>query len=369
MQRKHRFLALAFLATACSLYSQDSNSGRNETFTGETVGDRRALLMRTLAELEGRTLDVRLYPNLNADPEKYVKVSVPVAGSALQLPAIRKTYPAVSRLSSVFFQASDQTDQAIADALHDWVFLIPYTENPFYSQWASGESARPYEPYWKFLDAEGKPMASASVEIRMVLYSSMPDTPDVHVKTVMLDENGRVRRLYCGGGRFVFTVRHPQYGSASVSYLGYSNEPLSAYFVPLVSKDSPVAAQSIRGTVVDTEGRPVKDAYVRATQWEPPGIGPAASSARFAIGAVTDEQGRFAFSEPVLTEDLSSARPAPAGRPYWLLIQPPKSLNLRQLGGQNTIVVQTGDQPRFTLTAMNADTAFHIFAHYCPNVS
>jgi hypothetical protein len=360
MRCNHRFWIIVLLAAVSGIGSQEKANV-----------DPRERLAQSRGALEGRQLIVRVYPNLDAAPEKYIKASAPFNDSALQLPAIKMAYPSISRLSSIFFQAADQTDPTIASALDGVVFLIQYSEYPFTFPWFSSDGNKPYNPYWTFLDAQGIPMAGASVDIRIASYGSTPEFPSVFVGHAALDERGRLNRILSGGGTFVFTVQHPNYGIASVSYMGAINDPSGIYVVPLVPKDSQAAAQSIQGTVIDNEGRPVKGAYIRCTPSESPAPQPApkpqSSIIRFSSGAITDGKGRFAFCEPIISEDFTSVRPAPAGRRYRLEILPPKSLNLRQLGSQNQFIIQTATRPTYTLTSMNAETSFHTFAFKHPD--
>jgi hypothetical protein len=360
MRWKNRFWTIVLLAAVSGISSQEKANV-----------DPRERLAQSRGALEGRKLIVRVYPNIDAAPDKYIKVGVPFNDSALQLPAIKMAYPSVSRLCSIFFQTADQTDPVIASALEGFVFLIQYSENPWPLQWFSNNGNKPYNPYWTFLDAQGAPMAGASVDIRMVFYSGIPESPGVYLRHATLDEKGRLNRIISAGGTFAFTVQLPNYGIASVSDMGALNDPLSLYVVPLVPKDSHAAAQSIQGTVIDNEGRPVKGAYIRCTRAESSAPGPASkpqsSILRFSSGAITDEKGRFAFCEPIISEDFTSVRPAPAGGRYRLEILPPKLLNLRQLGSQNQFVIQTANRPKYTLTSMSGETSFHTFAFKRPD--
>jgi hypothetical protein len=370
MRWKNRFWTLVLLVAVGGIYSQEKPVVRDSPPEGGAVADPRVLLMQARGTLEGRKLTVRVYPNLDTAPEKYIKVGVLFNNSALQLPAVKMTYPSVSRLSSIFCQAADQTDPIVADALEGFVFLTQYSEYPWAFQWFSSEGNKPFNPYWTFLDARGAPMAGASVDIRIASNGSLPELSGIHVGHTTLDEKGRTNRILSVGGTFVFTVQHPDYGIASVSYMGAINDPLGIYIVPMVPKESPTAARSIQGTVIDNEGRPVKGAYIRCTSSEPSSTQatpkPQSSIIRFASGAITDEKGRFAFSEPII-EDFASVRPAPAGRRYRLEILPPKALNLRQLSSQNQLIIQTATRPTYTLTPMNSGTSFHTFVFKHPD--
>jgi hypothetical protein len=360
MRWTNRFWIPLLLAAVGGMFSQENANV-----------DPRALLMQARSALEGRNLVVRVYQNLEVNPEKFIKVSVPINNSMLQLPAIKAVYPSVSRLSSLFFQTADQTDKTIASALDGSVFLTQYSDDAWYPQWFFGDISKPYNPYWTFLDAQRMPMAGASVEIRITAYGMMPDSPSVLVGHATLDEKGRLKSIVPGGGSIVFAVQHPEYGIASIMYIGAIKNPQGIYVIPLVPKGSKAVAQAVRGTVVNNEGRPVKGAYVRCTPLEPSANPstpkPQTSVIRFTSGVITDERGRFAFSEPVISEDLASIHPGPAGGRYRLEILPPKSLNLRQLSSQYQSVIQTSNRLAYTLTPMNSAISFHTFAFKHPD--
>ena len=83
---------------------------------------------------------------------------------------------------------------------------------------------------------------------------------------------------------------------------------------------------------------------------------------RFFSEAVTDENGTFAFCQPIVSDDLESITLAPAESRYGLCIEPPHVLNLRQLGWPIPISVKPGSRSIYTLTPMSAAVAFHTFA-------
>jgi hypothetical protein len=379
MKWKNQFRTILLLATVIGVYGQESGTIRIVPSASEAVADRRASMMQAI---DGRTLIVRVYQNLYVDSEKCVKVSVPVRGGQLQLSAIKKAHPAVSSLSYIFFQASDQTDEAVAVALERFVFLIPYPDQvgrPL--QLLPAINNKPLDPYWTFLDAQGKPMAGASVEVRITgssfggsLFGSPTDegvqdsygkySSSIYVGQSTLDEKGRIKRLISGGGAFVFRVQHASYGIASVLKMGVVDD-LGIYVVPLAPKDSAAAAQSIQGTVVDSKGQPVKGAHVSFKPAQPSGA--VSGSMRFNWGAFTDEKGRFFFCEPLISEGPLSISPAPVTGRYQVEILPPKSTNLRRLSLQNVLVSTAEGPPTYTLTSMDANTAYHTFAFKYPD--
>jgi hypothetical protein len=382
---RNRFRVILWLAAVIGAYGQESGTIRTVPSASGVVADRRAFVLQAI---EGRTLVVRVYQNLYVDPEKCVKVGVPARGGQMQLTAIKKAHPSASPLSHIFFQASDQTDETVARALEGLVFLFPYPdqiEQPL--QLFSAINNKPIDPYWTFLDAQGIPMAGASVEIRITassfgssLFGSPADegfqdsygkySSSIYVGQSILDEKGRIKRIISGAGTFIFKVQHPRYGIASVLKMGEIGDA-GIYVVPLAPKDSPVAAQSIQGTVVDSKGQPVKGAHASFKHMNPPRAKPSgvpiSGSMRFNWGAFTDEKGKFSFCEPLISEEPLSVIPAPAKGPFQIEILPPKSANLRRVSMQNVLVNSAEGPPTYTLTPMDATTAYHTFAFKYPD--
>jgi hypothetical protein len=383
MRLKNLFRATMILAALSGICGQKSGPFRAMP-SGRGAGLDFSSVTQLFKAMEGHAIIVRVYQNPYVDSEKYVKVSVPFSEGKMQLPVIRKTYPMVSRLSYVYFQASDQKDRTVADALDGFIFILPYADHllqlpePSLGNIAAFNNKQ-QNPYWTFLDAHGAPMAGASVEIRIAHQFGNPNpssSPSIYVGQVPLDEKGRLKRIFCFMeiSEFIFTVRHPRYGIASVnnSHIPPDSQR-SVYIVPLLPKGSPTAAQSIQGTVVDIDGRPVKGAYIRVTPIEQPTVQqPSIPSQSTNLTfkndacALTDEKGWFAY-EPSPSDDQSILSPPPAGRRYWIEIMPPKSLNLRQMGMQTPVLIKAGSRSTYTLAPMNAITSFHTFAFKYPD--
>jgi hypothetical protein len=199
MRWKNRFWAVMFLVATSGVIGRPSS-----IIVIEALREFPSFMEEALQALKGRTLNVRVYQNLSVDPEKYIKVSVPVSSGRLQLSAIKKSYPSVSRLSYVFCRASDQADQAAARALEGIVFLIPYSDQAWPSVLTKpGLNNKPPNPYWTFLDAQGIPMAGASVEIRIANHLGglrfMSDdsayASSIYVGESTLDDKGRLKGI------------------------------------------------------------------------------------------------------------------------------------------------------------------------------
>ncbi len=340
MRWKIGFEVVVLATAAVVAWGQTNGTGGQVSAEDRREAEQFAAGMRSCREamqtLKGHRLVVRVYPNISVDPEKYVKASVPFDASGVQLSAIKAVCPLVTQYAQIIFQTADQTDPAVARAFDDAVFLILYRDAPWQPQWVHGDG-QTLEPYWTFLDAQGKPMSGALVQIGMMPSNrAISDHAGIHVRQATLDEKGRLKRIVSGGGEFVFIVQHPSYGTASVAReLGIA--PSSGlYVLPLVPKGTSAATQAVQGTVVDGDGRPVAGAWVYCALSSPSSAQPAREAGparmRFFSEAVTDENGTFAFCQPIVSDDLKSISPAPAESRYGLCIEPPQVLHLRQLG-------------------------------------
>lgn len=218
--------------------------------------------------------------------------------------------------------------------------------------------ALPRQKWCAFVDALGRPMAGATVEVvrsptwesRQPGKSSLPP--------VRLDEAGRLRpppenpmlQLCC------FLVHDPNYGTAIVEprtrMLGKPDEPLDLCAVPLVPAATQEDERSIWGTVVDSDGVPIPEAVLQCAEvrilgggslrvWCP---GPP-TMIRFAK-VLTDAQGRFSMHLPLGNDDGALGRSVPPGATYEVTIDSATGVKLQRLhaqlvaGREHTIVVE-----------------------------
>jgi len=108
--------------------------------------------------------------------------------------------------------------------------------------------------WWIFSRRPGRSDPGASVEIS--LYNS-----EIESKIILgrgtLDKQGRLKRIK--GANFSFTISHPNYGTSTIEsqqHPDVKNLPES-YIIAMVPLDSPAAAGAIRGTVTDSQDKPV----------------------------------------------------------------------------------------------------------------
>jgi len=338
-------LVAVVLPWPLAAYGADQPQDRNDT-----------ALAQACEALDGRDVVIRMYPDAISDPGKFVKVTAPLAGVNVRFEAIRGAHPPVSERVRYLIWAEDQTDQVVAKALGRRVHLGSYHEQNRLSIWIVAADQK-YQPYWTFLDALGKPIPRASVD--MALSWNMDEIP---LFKATLDERGRLRRRLSGGATFVIKVEHPDYGVARVSYMNSRDHVSGVYVVPLVRLDSQAVTASIQGTVVDTDGNAVPDAIVTCTGLAKPGRQPEPAHRGIYSSAVTNREGWFAMCLPIMTQQLEIKGLPEPGTQYMIRIEPPKSSNLRQTNPFEPLVVAVGTQMTFTLTRMDANESFHTFA-------
>jgi hypothetical protein len=309
--------------------------------------------------LEGKPLIVRVYADPVNHPEAFRQVTVPIRMCRVSPDAIRSAFGLIPDKAPLVALGRDQSHEAVAAVLGDYVFARAYRPQ--------GESLYLYPPFfddpghewWVFLDALGQPVREASVEIG--LYEATSDVRVILDKG-RLDAQGRLKRIREGYlyGKLIFTVSHPNYGTATTEYtsLPAIKDAPETYVVPLVPLDSPAAAGACRGTVTDSQGKPVASVTISCEGLtSPPGERLNVFGGRFMGTAITNEQGRFAGYWPIFKEGAPSDDLVPAGSLYMVRIEPNKSLNLRQYEGS----LVAGADATIALSAMQADEFLHTF--------
>jgi len=324
--------------------------------------------------LDGCTGVVRVYPDAIDDPKHFetIRVSMTVRSVeqhrrrgrgirrilTISHERIRAACPTISPGAYVVFFGADQTDEAVRTVLAECVYVTSYREN---SLWTINlrleDPAR--QPWWTFADALGDPIAGATVEIRYPI-----DSPgdSLCLGEVMLDDQGRPKPLR-SVEPLIFQLSHPDYGCARVRHQRTRTGELhGVVFVPLIPLDSEKIASSIQGTVLDSAGNPVPGVTVQCSELRSADGQRLNRYLRYGRDAVTDGQGWFSLCAPLATEDGASAGLPPTGSRYRLKIQPPRRLNLRQLGDPTPLSVLVGTRKTYTLTPMETKKNFHTFA-------
>ena len=329
--------------------AQTASAGR----TGQLHRDIQQLAGELLA---GQVLIVRIYPNPADDPRSFKKVRVLLAELGFEHSAVKAVDPALSEGACIAVLGADQTDETVTTVLGRWVSATLYRPDGQVNLMPASEEPDCY-PFWTFFDAEGEPIANATVEIG---YATDQGTV-IWLESAKLDERGQLARL-SPSGAFTFRVEHSDYGRAVVSNRGHKHEPSGIYVVPLIRRDSPTVASSVQGTVRDTEGRPVCDAEIWCPQIVDANNTRHDMYGRYRYYALTDAEGEFSLCLPFLTDDLViEGLPAPGSR-YEIQIKPPKYRNLRQYGQQGKARIVAGTCQTFTLTPLEPGKAFHTFS-------
>ncbi len=235
--------------------------------------------------------------------------------------------------------------------------------------------ALPKDKWCVFLDALGKPMAGATVEVYFA--SRWEATPQTPLDSVQLDEAGRLRPPYrCPFlQQCCFLVSDPNYGMAIVEPYADTGmsiaEPVSSCIVPLTPVGTRADERSLWGKVVDSNEKPVAGAIVRCREVTIPGhnrlrafFGPQAMSDKCAR-VPTDDAGRFGMHLPLANADGSLGRPVPPDAKYEVVIDAPPGLGLEPFSGslaagvEHTITMQSvGTAPK-TFTGVLVFTDGH----------
>lgn len=315
---------------------------------------------RAIDALDGRSLVARVYLNPQTDPERFEKISLPVAGGRIRFSSIKSSCPSISDASVVFIGARDQAEPAAADALGRHVFMSRYFANDD-PRLAFLASKNEYSPYWTFIDAQGEPIPNASIEVAACAVNAMGDIP---LYKAMSDERGRLSRLI--GPMFILKVEHPNYGIATVMYMNQEEDPCGVYVVPLVPRDCEAFASSIQGSVIDSDGSPIPGVTVTCSDLiDSNGVhaSPYDGLYKLTYGrAVTDAKGWFALCLPVVTKDAQwKGLPSP-GTQYFVEVEPPKASNFRGPEKFRPVPVLAGSERTFTLAKMDTQEFFRTFA-------
>ena len=218
--------------------------------------------------------------------------------------------------------------------------------------------ALPKEKWCAFVDALGRPMAGATVDVVTSPTWEQRRPGKTSLPSIRLDEAGRLcpppenpTLQFC-----CFLVYDPNYGTAIVEprlhALGKPDEPADLCVVPLVPAATQEDERSIWGTVVDSEGVPIPEAVVQCAEVRTLGGG---SLRRWCPGqpttigfakVLTDAQGRFAMHLPLANSDGTLGRPVPPGATYEVMIDSATGVKVQRLhaqlaaGREHTIVVE-----------------------------
>jgi hypothetical protein len=230
--------------------------------------------------------------------------------------------------------------------LHAFLFVVihpdcgPLTAMSYHGFQMPGQDHRltvpalPKDNWTVFVDALGRPMAGATVQVFTFPVWEYNRGQDSSLPPVRLDEGGRLRppETHPLLEQCCFLVQDPNYGMAIVEppmhVSAGGGEPLSLCPVPLVAAGTRADERSIWGTVVDSNGVPASGVMLQCTRVNVPGGGsldawwPWQRCSGKQAKVLTDGEGRFAMHLPLAKSDGSIGRSVPPGATYEVTINP-----------------------------------------------
>jgi hypothetical protein len=261
---------------------------------------------------------------------------------------------ATGRMQSPRVSAQCRLRHVLFTVIHPDCGPMPAVANFFASESENTlfVSALPKDRWRVFVDALGRPMAGATVEIlpssawpggrQSETSESRPSVAQGPV--VVLDEAGRLRPnprdslfMLCS-----FLVYDPNYGIGIVEPPGGLpglKESASLFVVPLTAVGTQADERSIWGTVVDVNDDPVAGAVLRCGMIRTPGGGSLQAWWPWQTGGLrqakvlTDREGRFAMHLPLADSDGKLGRPVPPGATYEVMIEAPAAQDFQRFHG------------------------------------
>ncbi len=137
--------------------------------------------------------------------------------------------------------AEDQTDQAVAAVVGEFIYAQDYRFGPAFSIWPR-ELAPPRYQWCLFQDADKQPIADATVEVMVGRGYQWNEGVWLWIRQAKLDEQGRLKTPRSGSGgfdKFVFMVHYPEVDAVPVgpTALDLPDQPHRIYTVPVLPKD------------------------------------------------------------------------------------------------------------------------------------
>jgi len=188
--------------------------------------------------------------------------------------------------------AEDQTDQAVAAVVGEFIYAHDYRFGGAFSIWPR-ELAPPRYQWCLFQDADKQPVASATVEVMIGRGYQWKEGVWLWIRQTKLDEQARLKTPRAGSGgfdKFVFMVHCPDFAEVPVGphVMELPNEPHLIYTVPVLPKDKWCVFK-------DALGNAIPNATVeifQGVEWRKDISGPAAT-------VKLDEKGRL---KPLLSD-------------------------------------------------------------------
>jgi len=357
------WLLLAVSFTSASFPNQEQDTPAESL--KEIEEERRALQdkdmkMQRLVEevLRGRQAFVRVYHDWQRDFRAFKLVSVELTGLWIAYRQIASSYGQVPEYTGLAVVASDQTDEAVAAVVGDFIFAKPYRTNiGGIGIWPQLAYERRYDRL-TFNDALGNPMANADVEL--LLGAGTEKNPRICIGLGKLDEKGELRRpqLCTLLLTHAFVVSRADYGTALAKppdNLGPRS--VDIYTVPIVPIGTVADERTIQGFVLDTENNPVKDARIECRFARTPSGGAISGGQYSRYETITDANGQFAMYLPIDRDTERQDALVPLRAEYHVTVRPPKGLGLRSKSDR----IRSGEQTRIILHPAREEGPFRTF--------
>jgi hypothetical protein len=306
-------------------------------------------------DLAIRSVVVRIYRDWEKEPTTYEKLTCPVTDDRISIGG--GDYP---NTGIGMMAGEDQTDPALRDLMSEFIIVWRLNDQPDtlsnFKEWKKGrEDPAGYAFGWQsspqpmlvtFTDAVGNPLSGATASY----YTGNSESDSLLQKSV-LDQAGQMVIPLHGGSdtsAYSFLVACSKYETAGIRP---SHRRSRIYRLPIVRKGTLEWDRSIRGTVIDPEGKAVVEARVSCRI-----SGPGFSPDRWFV--MTDGQGRFVYYPPMATtrtEDKQTGYFDPSLSAPDITVEPPRSSGLLNFGNR----VPAGGEIKI---ALERGQRYHTFA-------
>jgi len=212
--------------------------------TEESLREEKEGLARELAQevLTGRKVCVRVYNNWKKAPRVYKLVAVELDGLSFQCDSVAEAFGRMSELALIVVAGQDQTDEAVAAVIDNFVYAEYYTEKKgrILSIWPGHYRDSKYT-WWVFQDADRDPIPNVEVDIFIGSDKYSGDRPRIWLRKVKLDEKGRLKPVMLVSvlREFSFLVHHPDCGLVRTRRGSdvFSGQSYEIYMAPALPKD------------------------------------------------------------------------------------------------------------------------------------
>ena len=296
---------------------------RDKSLLEDKERQARELAKEVLAD---RKVCVRVYNDWKKDPRAYKLVAVELDGLSFQCDSVIKAFGPMSESAVIVVTGQDQTDEAVAVVIDNFVYaeLYTYKKGGSFYLWPSHSDTKG-STEWFVTDALGLPIPKASVEI-FVRRISDEDT-HIYLHTATTDDQGCLEVPYLTGSLRVlsFTISEPNYGISLIDRHIHEHREL---IMPFVTRTTEAYQRSIHGIVMNPEGNPVRGAVIKCSNIRTLGEGLINSLHGWSYTSVTDDKGAFSLYLPNGNIRGERGYLIPPKSKYHVRIEAPRALGL-----------------------------------------